>query len=83
MAPPSKQAHGTQTPWAAAGAMAVVALCCGGHAVLLGALGGVALGGVLGVGAGVLAAVVLAAALVGLRRRRAGSCATDPERRPR
>jgi hypothetical protein len=78
----SKQSGGPQTPWTAAGAMALVVLCCGGHALLLGALGGVALGSVLGIGAGVLAAVLFAAAVFGLRRRRAASCRTDVGRSP-
>lgn len=56
------------------GVLAMVAVCCGGHAIILGALGGVALGGVFGIGAGALAAVVLVAALIVVRRRRAAAC---------
>lgn len=80
MAAPIKRPDGPRTPWAAAGAMTLVALCCGAHALLLGALGSVALGSVLGVGAGVLAAVLFAVALVGIRRRRTASCRAEPER---
>lgn len=56
------------------GVLAMVAVCCGGHTIILGALGGAALGGVFGVGIGALAAVVLVAALVVVRRRRAATC---------
>ena len=82
--PASKQSGGAQTSRTAAGATALVALCCGGHALVLGAFGSVALGSVLGLGAGVLAAaVLLAAALVVIRRRWTASCPTDPGRSPR
>lgn len=80
MAPPSKELNGPRSPWVAAGAMALVALCCGGHALLLGALGSVALGGAFGIGAGVLAAVAFAGALVGIRRRQTASCRAETER---
>ena len=80
MARPGKQFGGAQTPWAPVGAMALVAVCCGVHALLLGALGSVALGSAFGVGAGVLAAVLFAGALVGIRRRRTASCRAETER---
>ncbi len=64
------------------GLLAVVAVCCGGHAVLLGALGGLALGGLFGVGAGALGAVLLVAGFVVVRRRRVAACATALEERP-
>jgi hypothetical protein len=81
MTQPSKQSGGPQAPWAAVGAIALVALCCGGHALLLGALGSVALGSVLGAGAGVLVAVVIVTALVVTRRRRAATLETVVDRR--
>lgn len=80
MTPPTKQPGGPRTPWAPVGAMALVVLCCGGHVLLLGALGSVALGSALGVGVGVLAAVLFAGALVGIRRRRTASCRAETER---
>lgn len=51
------------------GAVAMVVVCCGGHALLLGVLGGVALGSLLGIGAGVLAAALLVVVVVAVRRR--------------
>ena len=57
------------------GLLAVVAVCCAGHTLVLGALGGLALGGLVGLGAGVLGAVVLVAGLLVVRRRRAAACA--------
>lgn len=64
------------------GLLAVVAVCCGAHTLLLGALGGLALGGLMGVGAGALGAVVLVAGILFVRRRRAVACATAREERP-
>lgn len=63
------------------GLLAMLVVCCGGHALVLGALGGLALGSVLGIGAGVLAAVLLVAGIVVMRRRRA-ACALPGEGRP-
>ncbi|MDP9384487.1 MAG: hypothetical protein M3P50_04520 [Actinomycetota bacterium] len=63
------------------GMLAMVVVCCGGHALLLGALGGLAFGSVLGIGGGVLAAVVLVAAVLIIRRRRAAACAFPPNQR--
>ena len=66
---------GRHGAFAAAGAMALVAVCCGAHLLLLGALGGLAVGSMPGVGAGALAAVlVVVAAVVSVRRRRASAC---------
>lgn len=61
------------------GAVAMVVICCGGHVLVLGLLGGVALGSVLGIGAGALAAVLVVAGLLVLRRRRReAACAVSP-----
>lgn len=61
------------------GAVAMVVICCGGHVLVLGLLGGVALGSVLGIGAGALAAVLLVAGILVLRRRRKeAACAVSP-----
>lgn len=57
------------------GALAMVVVCCGGHLLVLGVLGGVALGSVLGIGAGALAAMLLVVGIVVLRRRRAACAA--------
>ena len=53
-----------------AGAVVMVVVCCGGHLLVLGLLGGVALGSMLGIGAGALAAVLLVVGSLALRRRR-------------
>lgn len=63
------------------GVLAMAFVCCGGHALVLGALGGMALGSMLGIGAGLLGALLLAGGLVVMRRRRAGICAV-PRRDP-
>jgi len=64
------------------GAVAMVAICCGGHALALGLLGGLALGSVLGIGAGALAAALLVAGILVLRRRRKeAACAVSPAAR--
>ena len=55
------------------GAFAVV--CCAGLPLVVGVLGGVALGSVLGVGAGALAVIVVIV-LVVARARRQRACAT-------
>lgn len=57
------------------GALAMVVVCCGGHLLVLGVLGSVALGSVLGIGAGVLAAMLVVVGIVVVRRRRAACAA--------
>jgi len=52
------------------GAVAMVVVCCRGHALALGVLGGLALGSVIGIGAGALAAALLVAGILMVRRRR-------------
>ncbi|MBA2637385.1 MAG: hypothetical protein H0U79_04035 [Solirubrobacterales bacterium] len=64
------------------GMMTMVVVCCGGQALAVGALGGLALGGALGVGAGVLAAVLLVVGVVAMRRRRASHGALPRTGRP-
>lgn len=64
------------------GMLAMVVVCCGGQALVLGALGGLALGSVLGVGAGALAVVLGVVGFIVMRRRRAAACALPPEGRP-
>ena len=62
--------------------LAVVAVCRGVHALVLGAPGGLALGCVRGIGAGVLATVVLTAGIVVMRPHRAAACAVQRAGRP-
>ncbi len=68
---------GRHGAFAAAGAMALVAVCCGAHVVVLGALGGLTVGSTLGIGAGALAAVLLTAAAVLVVRGRKGAAACE------
>lgn len=81
MAPPRKRSgsepeRGLGAGLFSGGAVAMLVVCCAGHALVLGVLGGVALGSVLGVGAGALAAALLGVGIVMLRRRRKdASCA--------
>jgi len=81
MTPPGNSTSGPQTGLAAAGATALVAICCGGHLLVLGALGGLAVGGALGIGAGVLAVVLVVGGVVAVRRRRAAACRVEADRR--
>ncbi len=63
---------GEKVGWAAAGIGALAVVCCAGLPLLVGLAGGLALGTVLGAGAGILAAASLTAlALARARRRRA------------
>ncbi len=48
----------------------VMVVCCGGHLLVLAGLGGLAVGTVVGVLGGVLAAMLLIAVVVVMRRRR-------------
>lgn len=60
------------------GAVAMVVVCCGVHALLLGVLGGVALGSMLGIAVGIVAAVLLAVGIVVVRRRRKNAACAVP-----
>ncbi len=64
-----------RTGFAALGIGTFAVVCCAGLPLLAGVLGGVALGSVLGVGAGLLAVIVVIA-LVVVRARRQRACAT-------
>ena len=68
--------EGAEHRGVALGAGAVVMLvCCGGHLLALGLIGGLAAGSVLGVAAGVLlAAALLAVPLIVRWRRNAAAC---------
>ena len=59
---------------------AAMLLCCGSHLLIVGVLGGLAVGTVLGVAAGVLSLLVLVAAAVVLHRRRRAACMVPPAR---
>lgn len=58
----------------ASGVATVLAVCCGAHALALGALAGAALSIVLGIGGAVIAAVALVVFVLAVRRRRAEAC---------
>lgn len=81
MGPSDRQTRGKPQFGAELGVLAMAFLCCGGHVLLLGALGGVALGSMFGIGAGLLGALLLLGGIVVVRRRRAGVCAV-PRREP-
>jgi zinc transporter ZupT len=70
MAPPSDGASGARTGIAALGASALAIGCCAAAPLVLAALGGVALGAILGVAGGVLAVAALLALVPLIRRRR-------------
>ena len=82
MGPSDRQTRGRPKFGAELGVLAMAVLCCGGQALVLGALGGLALGSVLGVGAGALAVVLGVVGFIVMRRRRAAACALPPEGRP-
>ena len=65
----------------ALGVAALAVLCCAGLPLLVGVLGGLALGTVLGLGAGVVALVVLVTAGLGTRNRRAAACRVAADQR--
>jgi hypothetical protein len=65
----------------ALGVAALAVLCCAGLPLLVGVLGGLALGAVLGVGSGVVALVVLVTAVLVTRHRRAAACRIADDRR--
>ena len=60
---------------------AAMLLCCGSHLLIVAVLGGLAVGTVLGVAAGVLALLALVTAMVVFRRRRRAACGL-PAARP-
>jgi len=65
---------------AAVGMAALAVVCCAGGPLLAGVLGGIALGTVLAVGAGVVAILVLVTGVVVMRRRRAVACRVKGDR---
>jgi biotin transporter BioY len=66
---------------AAVGVAAFAVVCCAGLPLLAALAGGVALGTLLGVGAGVLAPLVIAAALTAQARRRRRNTTVTAARR--
>jgi len=70
-----------KTGLAALGMGALVVVCCAALPLVAGVLGGVAIGAILGVGAGVLALAVLAT-LVLLRGRRKRACGSHATKEP-
>lgn len=72
---PKQSAGGAKGGPAAVGLGVLAVLCCAGGPMIAGALGSVALGSVLGVGAGVLAVVVVGTMIVLRSRNRRGCSA--------
>jgi len=78
---PKESPTGPKAGLATAGVGVLAVVCCAGAPLIAGALGGIAVGGVLGVGAGVLTVVVVSALIVGrIRHRRA--CAVPHAQTP-
>lgn len=77
---PKRRADGVGGGLVAVAVAALAVVCCAGPALLAGVLGGIALGGFLGVGAGVAAIVGLVAVVVVTRRRRALACRVERDR---
>jgi hypothetical protein len=67
---PKESQTGPQTGLAAAGLGVLAVVCCAGAPLIAGALGGIAVGGLLGAGAGVLTVVAVSALIVGRIRHR-------------
>ncbi len=67
---PTKLPTGSKAGFAAAGLGVLAVVCCAGAPLIAGALGGIAVGGLLGAGAGVLTVVVVSALTVGRIRHR-------------
>ncbi len=69
---PKGSATGPKAGLATAGLGVLAVVCCAGGPLIAGAFGSIAIGGILGVGAGVLAVVVVSALIVlRVRHRRA------------
>ncbi len=69
---PKQAQTGPKTGLATAGLGVLAVVCCAGAPLIAGALGSIAVGGALGVGAGVLTVVVVSALIVGrIAHRRA------------
>jgi uncharacterized protein (DUF58 family) len=60
------------------GIAALAVICCGAAPLLLALFGGLAVGAVLGLGAGLIALVTLAALALAARRRRRAECEVPP-----
>ncbi len=67
---PTKLPTGSKAGLAAAGLGVLAVVCCAGAPLIVGALGGIAVGGLLGAGAGVLTVVVVCALIVERIRHR-------------
>jgi len=62
---PQKSQNGSKAGLATAGVGVLAVVCCAGAPLIAGALGGIAVGGLLGAGAGVLTVAVVGALIVG------------------
>lgn len=74
----SDPARTDRTAWAAVGGAALVVVCCAGGPLLATAFGSLAVGAVLGIGAGVLVLALGCAALLVRHRSRANNRSTLP-----
>ncbi len=78
---PKKLQTGPKAGLATAGLGVLAVVCCAGGPLVAGALGSIAVGGVLGVGAGVFTVVVVSALIVGRIRHR-HACAVPHAQAP-
>jgi Flp pilus assembly protein TadB len=77
---PKSPATGAKSGLAAVGIGIFAVACCAGGPLIVAVAGGIALGSVLGVAAGVVALVGLSALVVARARRRRACAAPSPER---
>lgn len=76
---PEKSQTGSKAGVAAAGLGVLAVVCCAGAPLIAGALGGIAVGGLLGAGAGVLTVLVVSALIVGRMRHRHAHAASHAQ----
>ncbi len=78
---PKESQTGPKAGLATAGLGVLAVVCCAGAPLIVGALGSIAVGGVLGVGVGALTAMVVSALIVGWIRHR-HACAVSRAQAP-
>ncbi len=80
---PTKLPPGSKAGLATAGLGVLAVVCCAGAPLIAGALGSIAVGGMLGVGAGALTVVVVSALIVGrIRHHHGHACAVCDAQAP-
>ena len=79
---PTSSDGSPRTGLAALGVGVLAVVCCAAAPLLVGVVGGVALGSLLGVAAGIIAVVGLTAMVVVRKRRRRACAASTPTVRP-